>query len=260
MCSAMGFTAWPQYPPLVLSPPTRGSGTKRSMSTPMMLLMVLMSETPCAPPRFAARPCGTMLATFGVSFTSTGIVEYSTAHEVISWLTLGSWPTAEPMPRSHMPWGQPKLSSSPSAPVSTERLMMSRHSSRLSTISDTITACFGYFFLVSSISRKFTSRGRSVMSSMLLKPTCRAPVTWCAPKRLDTFWIGVPRVFHTAPPQPASKARCTCAPEFAGGAEASQKGLGDRMPPVLLERSVIARSRGGTHRSPSPPACPPPRR
>jgi hypothetical protein len=119
------------------------------MSTEMMLLMVLMSDTPCAPPRLAASPCGTMSDTLGVSFTSTGMLEYSTAQEVISWLTLGSCPTAEPMPRSHIPWGHPKLSSSPSAPVSTERLMMSRHSSRVSTISDTITACFGYFFLVS---------------------------------------------------------------------------------------------------------------
>jgi hypothetical protein len=27
------------------------------------------------------------------------------------------------------------------------------------------------------------------------------------PKRLDTFWIGWPSVFQTAPPQPASNAR-----------------------------------------------------
>lgn len=44
-------------------------------------------------------------------------------------------------------------------------------------------------------------------------------------------------VFHTAPPQPASNALCTCAPELAGGAEASQKGLGERMPAKLMLRS-----------------------
>ena len=36
-------------------------------------------------------------------------------------------PTAEPLPRSHMPCGQPKFSSRPSAPVSSDARMMSRH-------------------------------------------------------------------------------------------------------------------------------------
>src|SRR5487761_2101100 len=39
-------------------------------------------------------------------------------------------------------------------------------------------------------------------------------------------------VFHTAPPQPASKARMICSPQLVGGAEASQKGLGELMPPA----------------------------
>src|SRR5580698_6722335 len=46
-------------------------------------------------------------------------------------------------------------------------------------------------------------------------------------------------VFHTAPPQPASNARCTCAPELVGGADASQKGLGDRMPANWMLRSAM---------------------
>src|SRR5579871_4934792 len=46
-------------------------------------------------------------------------------------------------------------------------------------------------------------------------------------------------VFQTTPPHPASKARCTCAPELAGGAEASQKGLGDRIPAKSIRRSAI---------------------
>src|SRR5271165_582551 len=47
-------------------------------------------------------------------------------------------------------------------------------------------------------------------------------------------------VFHTAPPQPASNARCTCAPELAGGADASQKGLGERIPAKLILRSAMS--------------------
>src|ERR1035441_10125615 len=50
--------------------------------------------------------------------------------------------------------------------------------------------------------------------------------------------MGSPMVFHTAPPQPASKARMTCSPELAGGPEANQKGLGQRMPAKLVARSA----------------------
>src|SRR5208282_1578103 len=46
-------------------------------------------------------------------------------------------------------------------------------------------------------------------------------------------------VFHTAPPHPASNARCTCKPELLGGAEASQKGFGERMPAKLMLRSAM---------------------
>src|SRR6266436_8504223 len=34
-------------------------------------------------------------------------------------------------------------------------------------------------------------------------------------------------------------ARCTCAPELVGGAEASQKGFGDRIPVKLMRRSAM---------------------
>src|SRR5258708_5471150 len=52
--------------------------------------------------------------------------------------------------------------------------------------------------------------------------------------------MGSPMVFQTAPPQPASKARMTWSPQFAGGPEASQKGLGQRMPLAkLVVRSAI---------------------
>ena len=123
------------------------------MSTPMMLLMVLIRLTASAPPRFAASPCGTMSDTLGVSLTITGTVENSAAQEVIRSLTAGSWPTALPMPRSHMPWGQPKFSSRPSAPASSLRAMNSFHSSLVSTIKDAMMACLGKRRLVSAISR-----------------------------------------------------------------------------------------------------------
>src|SRR5215470_9218466 len=51
--------------------------------------------------------------------------------------------------------------------------------------------------------------------------------------------MGSPMVFQTAPPQPASKARMTCSPQFVGGPEASQKGLGHRMPANFVVRSAI---------------------
>jgi len=53
----------------------------------------------------------------------------------------GTWPTAEPMPRSDMPCGQPKFNSSPSQPVSSVRFTMSCHVSRVdSTINETNSA------------------------------------------------------------------------------------------------------------------------
>src|SRR5215472_3218360 len=44
--------------------------------------------------------------------------------------------------------------------------------------------------------------------------------------------MGSPMVFQTAPPQPASKARMICSPQLVGGAEASQKGLGESILPA----------------------------
>src|SRR2546430_6251026 len=46
-------------------------------------------------------------------------------------------------------------------------------------------------------------------------------------------------VFQTAPPQPASNARCTCMPELLGGAEANQKGFSERIPAKLMLRSAM---------------------
>src|SRR5204863_1027238 len=49
-----------------------------------------------------------------------------------------------------------------------------------------------------------------------------------------------PIVFHTAPPQPASKARRTWSPQFAGGPDANQNGLGEWiLPAKRILRSAI---------------------
>src|SRR5258708_3769821 len=41
-------------------------------------------------------------------------------------------------------------------------------------------------------------------------------------------------VFHTAPPQPAWRARMICSRQWAGGADASQNGLGHWMPQKVV--------------------------
>jgi len=80
----------------------------------------------------------------GVSFTITGVRAFSFTQPVICWQYSGTCPTAEPIPRSLMPWGQPKFSSRPSAPASSDRCTMSCQTSRLlSTISEAMTTCLG---------------------------------------------------------------------------------------------------------------------
>jgi hypothetical protein len=69
------------------------------------------------------------------------------ACDLLEHLGLGT--DREPMPRSHIPWGQPKLSSSASQPMSSTFLMISAHSARVSTISDATSTCFGYAFFTS---------------------------------------------------------------------------------------------------------------
>ncbi len=61
---------------------------------------------------------GRIEVTFGVSFTMQGMREYCFTQRVTISIYSGTWPTAEPMPRSAMPCGQPKFSSTPSEPVS----------------------------------------------------------------------------------------------------------------------------------------------
>ena len=106
--------------------------------------MVLIRLTASAPPFSAASATRVMSVTFGVSFTITGVFAASFAHAVIISVYSGTWPTDEPMPRSLIPCGQPKFSSSASAPASSARRTISCQVSRFdSTISDAITRFFG---------------------------------------------------------------------------------------------------------------------
>src|SRR4029077_18966910 len=92
-------------------------------------------------------------------------------------------------------------------------------------------------FFTSLISRRFTSSGRSVISSILFRPIMRWRFQSTDEYRDETLTIGSPKVFQTAPPQPASKARITCSPQFAGGPDASPNGFGERIPAKLTEMS-----------------------
>src|SRR5580693_2055434 len=49
-------------------------------------------------------------------------------------------------------------------------------------------------------------------------------------------------VFHTAPPQPASKARMIISPVLAGGADASQNGLGQLIFPAKFRTPMSGMS------------------
>ncbi|MDT4878484.1 hypothetical protein FQZ97_1140830 [compost metagenome] len=93
----------------------------------------------------------------------------------------GTWPTAAPMPRSGMPWGQPKFSSMPSQPVAaTSGSMVFQDSSTQGTIKDTISARSGQSCFTWVISRRLISSERSVISSILLIPNTSLLAPKCA--------------------------------------------------------------------------------
>ena len=157
-------------------PPTTGVGAIRSRSTETIDMMVLMSDTASAPPRWAARAGWRMSVTFGVSLTMTGIRECCLHQRVTISTYSGTCPTAAPMPRSLMPCGQPKFSSMPSAPVSsTSGRIAFQAASSQGTMRLTTIARSGKSRLTDLISWRFTASGRSVMSSMLLKPITLLP-------------------------------------------------------------------------------------
>jgi hypothetical protein len=123
-----------------------------------------------------------MSVMFGVSFTITGMRVFCLHQRVTISMYSGTWPTADPMPRSLIPWGQPKFSSIPSAPVSSTRGRIAFHAaSSQGTMIETIIARSGQSRLTCLISRRFTSSGRSVMSSMLLSPRSRRSAPQIAP-------------------------------------------------------------------------------
>src|SRR3546814_5114126 len=78
-----------------------------------------------------------MSVMFGVSLTITGIRLAAFTQRVTISLYSGTWPTAEPMPRSDMPCGQPQFRSTPSAPVRSEE-----HTSELHSLMRTPYAVF----------------------------------------------------------------------------------------------------------------------
>ena len=163
-------------------PSITGTGDMVSRSTPMTELTVLMSEMPSAPPRRAASAGARMFVTLGVSFTTTGIRVCFLHQRVTISMYSGTWPTAEPMPRSDMPCGQPKFSSTPSQSVSSTRARIAfQFSSSHGTMSETTMARSGQSRLTCVISRRLISSGRSVISSMLLKPMTRRSGPWSAP-------------------------------------------------------------------------------
>ena len=154
----------------------------RSRSIEVMELMVLISDTASAPPRKAARAGWRMSVMLGVSLTMQGRRECCFTQRATISMYSGTWPTAEPMPRSLMPCGQPKLSSTASAPVSsTIGRMDFQLCSSQGTISDTIMARSGQSRLTWRISSRFTRSGRSEISSMLLSPAMRWPFQATAP-------------------------------------------------------------------------------
>jgi hypothetical protein len=159
-----------------------GSGAKLSRLTPVIELMVLISDTASVPPAFAARAGFLMSVMLGVSLVITGMRVLALHQRTTISIYSGTWPTAEPMPRSDMPCGQPKFNSMPSAPVSsTSGRIAFQLSSTHGTISDTTIARSGQSFFTCLISRRFTWRSRSVMSSMLFSPSSLRSAPQMAP-------------------------------------------------------------------------------
>jgi hypothetical protein len=118
----------------------------------------------------------------GVSLTMTGMRVFCLHQRVTISIYSGTWPTAEPMPRSLMPCGQPKLSSMPSASVSSTSFRIAfQFSSSQGTMSETTMARSGHSFLTFLISRRLVCSSRSVISSILLKPSRRRSAPQMAP-------------------------------------------------------------------------------
>ena len=210
----------------------------------MIELIVLISDTASAPPSCAARAGWRMSVMLGVSLTMTGMRVFALHQRATISMYSGTWPTAEPMPRSLMPCGQPKFSSMPSAPVSstTGRIAFQASSSQ-GTISETTSARSGQSRLTCLISLQVDLQvavGDQLDVVEAEQPAVGAPDRAVARAvDVDDRRASSPSVFHTTPPQPALKARTTLYSLSVGGAEASQNGFGDLMPTKLVRRSAM---------------------
>ena len=145
--------------------------------------------------------------------TITGIEACFLHHSAVILTYSGTCPTADPIPLSDMPCGQPKLSSKASAPVSSIiGTYLAQDASFIGSITEATNVRSGQSRLICFISFKLVCSGRSVISSILLNP-----ITWrslpCSTAYLGPLTLTIcgssPSVFQTTPPQPASKARLT---------------------------------------------------
>ena len=148
----------------------------------MIELMVLISDTASAPPALAARAGWRMSVMLGVSFTITGMRVYCLHQRATISMYSGTWPTAEPMPRSRH--------AVRAAEVELDAVgagLLDARQDRLpalllhGTMIETTMARSGKSRLTCLISCRLISSGRSVMSSMLLKPSSRRSGPWIAP-------------------------------------------------------------------------------
>src|SRR5882724_10813184 len=212
-------------------------------STPITDKIVLIAEIPMAPPRTAASEGSLMLVMFGVIFAQTGIVATSVTQLVTSSVRSGCSPISEPILRSVIPWGQEKLSSNPSTPVSwTMRVSSCQRLFSYSSMMEAMRMWSGYSFLICRNSSSHTSIGRSEINSIFSNPITSPEVLDLSfPYRgttFTTFADSSDTVLATAPPQPASYDLAITRAFVPGGPEPNKKGLGNLIPLTVIERSI----------------------
>ena len=154
--SAIGFTAAPEYPPMMDLPCTEGSADSVSISTPVMELIVLIAAMPSAPPRFAARAIGTMSVMFGVSFASTGSEVPFFAARVKRSISSSDCPIVTPRSSDSI-LGQEKLHSITEAPAFSHFAASSVHSSSFLPMMEAMMTLVGNSCLSLWNTRMFSS-------------------------------------------------------------------------------------------------------
>ena len=168
--------------------------------------MVLMADTPSAPPQRAAIAAVLMDATFGVSFARMGICAPRRAAAVKSPTSSGTWPMSEPRPSSAM-LGQEKFSSMASAPFSSQARASSSHSRSFCPMMEARINFVGYFAFRRRKISIFSATLWSESCSIFLKPMMLPLSPLMAEKRGEASWISKEQiVLYETPAQPASKA------------------------------------------------------